>query len=196
MPQQSSEQLVQCPKCSAAVTPDYQLTWCPRCNKAFPPEIKSIILARSQASQGRSTDGSESETKLESVSTLAAQVSVSVNKAPISRQAVALIQRYKDAYIVAKFVNGFGSLIKTVGIVAAIVLILGGIVTSASGRDAALAAGIVAIAFGVFVGIFSYFLGVFVSAQGQILKASLDGAVNTSPFLANEHRIEIMTLPQ
>lgn len=33
-----------------------------------------------------------------------------------------------------------------------------------------------------FVGIQSYVLGVLVSAQGQILKATLDGAINSSPY--------------
>jgi hypothetical protein len=40
-----------------------------------------------------------------------------------------------------------------------------------------------------------YVLGILVSAQGQILKASLDNAVNGSPFLTNEHRAKVMSLP-
>jgi hypothetical protein len=44
----------------------------------------------------------------------------------------------------------------------------------------------------VFVGGQFYLLGLIVMAQGQILKASLDGAVNSSPFLQNEQRAKIM----
>jgi hypothetical protein len=45
---------------------------------------------------------------------------------------------------------------------------------------------IVAIIFGGTVWLVFFIWGVLVSAQGQILKASLDGAVNGSPFLTNE----------
>jgi hypothetical protein len=39
-----------------------------------------------------------------------------------------------------------------------------------------------------------FILGSLVSAQGQILKATLDGAVNTSPFLTDEQRAQMMRL--
>lgn len=48
--------------------------------------------------------------------------------------------------------------------------------------------------FAAFVGVLFYLFGVIVSAQGQILKASLDGALNNSPFLTNDHRARIMSL--
>jgi len=54
--------------------------------------------------------------------------------------------------------------------------------------------GFISIVFGIFAGALFYIVGVLVSAQGQILKASLDGAVNSSPFLADEHRARIMSL--
>ncbi len=41
----------------------------------------------------------------------------------------------------------------------------------------------------------AHFLGIVVAAQGQILKASLDTAVNSSPFLPDAVRANIMTLP-
>jgi len=37
--------------------------------------------------------------------------------------------------------------------------------------------------------------GILVSAQAQLLKATLDTAVNTSPFLSNEQRAVVMSLP-
>ena len=39
-----------------------------------------------------------------------------------------------------------------------------------------------------------FVLGVLVSAQGQILRATLDSAVNSSPFLTNDQRASIMKL--
>ena len=35
-------------------------------------------------------------------------------------------------------------------------------------------------------------LGIIVSAQGQILKADLDGAVNTSPFMTDDQKAHVM----
>jgi hypothetical protein len=37
-------------------------------------------------------------------------------------------------------------------------------------------------------------LGIMVSAQGQTLKAALDCAVNSSPFLSDDQRAQIMSL--
>jgi len=37
-------------------------------------------------------------------------------------------------------------------------------------------------------------LGVVVSAQGQVLKATLDGSVNTSPFLDLTQKAQVMSL--
>ena len=45
---------------------------------------------------------------------------------------------------------------------------------------------------GIFVVLFV--LGVIVSAHGQLTKATLDGAVNGSPFLTSEQRAEVMSL--
>jgi hypothetical protein len=39
-----------------------------------------------------------------------------------------------------------------------------------------------------------FVLGIIVSAQGQILKANLDSAVNTSPFLTTQQKARVMDL--
>jgi hypothetical protein len=109
------------------------------------------------------------------------------------------MNRYKDAYVVARVTNGFGGMIKAIGIVIAALLILIGfmIVNGGNGsRDPTSALGAITIICGIIAGIWFYIIGVLVSAQGQILKASLDGAVNSSPFLTNEHRAKIMSLPE
>ena len=113
-----------------------------------------------------------------------------------SKQGQALIRRYSDAYLVARAVNGYGIGVKIIGVVAALMLSLIGLVWLGTGRAEDAVMGIVCIAFGLFVGILFYLIGVLISAQGQILKASLDSAVNSSPFLTNEHRAKIMSLPK
>ncbi|MCU1264920.1 MAG: hypothetical protein JWM21_1238 [Acidobacteria bacterium] len=116
----------------------------------------------------------------------------------ISRQISALMKRYKDAYIVATITNGFGGIIKGIGAVIGGVLLLVGLLIVGNGRpgDATFAMGVVIVAAGVVSGVWFYIAGVLVSAQAQILKASIDGAVNSSPFLTNEHRATIMSLSE
>jgi hypothetical protein len=117
----------------------------------------------------------------------------------------ALKTRYTDAYLAARAYVLLGNTIKTVGIVLG-VLILVGFFAFASfaaknaqqsdvGGGAFILVMFIGIANALLVGFIFYLLGVLVSAQGQILKASLDSAVNGSPFLTNEHRAEIMSLP-
>lgn len=115
----------------------------------------------------------------------------------IPKEVVSLTKRYKDAYLVARATNGFGGMIKAIGIVIAILLVIGGFILLLlnEGRlGVGMALGLAAIIFGIIAGIWFYIVGVLVSAQGQILKASLDTAVNTSPVLAPEHKARIMSL--
>jgi uncharacterized membrane protein len=55
--------------------------------------------------------------------------------------------------------------------------------------------GFVIASVGVIIGALFWIVGVLYMAQAQKLKASLDGAVNSSPFLTNLDRAEMMSLP-
>lgn len=121
----------------------------------------------------------------------------------LSRRVSALMRRYKDAYIVARVTNGFGGMLKTTGIVIVVLLALIGFMVISGMRgpmDTTSIIEVVAVIFGIIIGIITgawfYIIGVLVSAQGQTLKASLDSAVNSSPFLTNEHKAKIMSLPE
>jgi len=46
---------------------------------------------------------------------------------------------------------------------------------------------------GALIAFVGWVLGVLVSAQGRMLKATLDTAVNSSPFLSNAERAEVMS---
>jgi hypothetical protein len=117
---------------------------------------------------------------------------------PVSNQVSAIMRRYSDAYLVAKVTNGFGGIIKGIGVAIAVLLLLIGFMFISNGRpgDATFAMGVVTIVAGIIAAVWFYIVGVLVSAQGQILKASLDSAVNSSPFLTNAHRANIMSLPE
>ena len=54
---------------------------------------------------------------------------------------------------------------------------------------------VIGLVVGPVVGFVGWAIGVLISAQGQMVMATLDMAVNSSPFLSNEDRAEIMSLP-
>lgn len=106
-----------------------------------------------------------------------------------------MTERYKDAYRLGRAIVGVGAVIKFLGALLAAIIVGGALYANSAVRtETGLAILIVGIAFAGFVGILLYLLGVIVSAQGQILKAVLDTGINTSPFLTDDHRAEIMSL--
>jgi hypothetical protein len=89
-------------------------------------------------------------------------------------------RRYRDAYLVAKVVVGFGKVIRIVGIITASTLILlGSIAFGHSGFPAQ----VVCVVVGAVLGGVIYFFGALIGTQGQMQYALLDVAVNTSPVL-------------
>jgi hypothetical protein len=113
-----------------------------------------------------------------------------------------LTSRYQDGYRLANTINGFGTLLKVVGGVLgggiiSIGFIIGVIASDKMGREGGIAFIGILLLYGIIgaiVGLIFWVLGVIISAQGQMLKANFDSAVNSSPFLANEDRIKIMNL--
>jgi predicted RNA-binding Zn-ribbon protein involved in translation (DUF1610 family) len=103
-------------------------------------------------------------------------------------QSLAVVSRYSDAYFNARAIVGFGTAIKIIGIVVAALFVVGSLLADARYL-------LIAVPFALVIGAMFFLMGIFVSAQGQILKATLDGAVNSSPFLTNNQRAKIMSLP-
>jgi hypothetical protein len=121
----------------------------------------------------------------------------------------ALRKRYKDGYLVSKAIETFGTLLKIGAVIAGAGIIFIGFVMGAvsakaasgnmlnpgNGEGAFIAIFIVFGIIGAIVVAIGWVLGVMVSAQGQILKANLDTAVNSSTFLTDMSKAEIMSLP-
>jgi hypothetical protein len=110
-----------------------------------------------------------------------------------------LLSRYKDAYLVAKTIARIGDFVKQLafilGIICVASLVLGIyalVQPTANTLEGALF--IFAAGIGVIGSLVGFAVGVLVAAQGQILKAALDGSVNNSPFLENPQRVTIMGL--
>jgi len=101
------------------------------------------------------------------------------------RRAQAAQRRYLDGYRVANSVDGFGQFIKIGGFVLGL-LVWAGVAQAVSGG-----AGFVV---GLMVAAVFFVIGVIVAAHGQLLKATLDTAVHSSPFLSNDNRAAIMSL--
>jgi hypothetical protein len=101
--------------------------------------------------------------------------------------------RYSDAYVVARTIDGVGLTMKIIG------FLIGALLALASLASAKGALGMVFAFMGIAVAgaiaTVLFLLGTLASAQGQLLKATLDIAVNTARFLTDEDRARIMSLP-
>lgn len=102
-------------------------------------------------------------------------------------------KRYADAYLVAGAINATGQTIKVVGLGAAGVVALGG---CAVGSQMGAGIGFAGVVLGAIVALPFYVLGVLVAAQGQILRTTIDTAVNTSPLISREELLEIFAVAQ
>jgi hypothetical protein len=98
--------------------------------------------------------------------------------------------RYTDAYRVASAIITFGTTVKVIGAVVAAIIAIAGLAYLGSGG---LIGGLL---LGAMAGLIFWIAGVFVTAQGQLLRASLDTAVNTSPLLSNTEKAKMMGIAQ
>ena len=94
--------------------------------------------------------------------------------------------RYGDAYTVANAIINTGEAVKVIGVALALVGAVAVAVVGYSGESANFGfwsdLGLLLCAV---VGLAVWIAGVFITAQGQLLRALLDTAVNTSPLFSN-----------
>lgn len=101
--------------------------------------------------------------------------------------------RYRDAYLVARATAAIGAVVKAVGIgLGCLIAIVAVIMGSQTGGGPQFFFG--GLLLGVIVGIPIYVLGVLVSAHAQVLKATLDTAVHSSPFLTKDEMARVTSL--
>ena len=119
----------------------------------------------------------------------------------MSSHAPKTMTRYKDAYLVARVTVGIGKTVKALGLLLGGVVFLAGLgfaMTSGSRTEAALimSLGVFVSAFvlSAFIATVFYILGVLIAMQGEVLKATLDSAVNSSPFLTDEQRAVVQSV--
>jgi hypothetical protein len=100
-----------------------------------------------------------------------------------------VMSRYSDAYTVARSIGGLARAVKLIGGVLGAVTILIGLGRADHGP---LMLAAIVLGFVVFLSFFIW--GVLISAGGQLLKASVDGAVNNSPFMSLQQKARVMSL--
>lgn len=163
-----------CPHCDEEQEDQFDTCWNCQAARGDAPSITPTTVGVVMASPGTARRGRR-------------------NKA--DNLAAAVMSRYNDAYLVARATTTFGTIIKVVGFLLAFGIVSGAFTLAnqqyGEGKTLFLIVGIVAALLTAAV---FYLFGVLVSAQGQILKASLDGAVNSSPFLTDDQRAEAMSL--
>lgn len=195
-----------CPRCGelhswsipqlANVRDESVADYCAKCGQGFRVAI-SMIAANTSASADSSSPVATSTQVIGEKSVPSVPTSgraTAVHPAPPSQTVVALKRRYADAYIVARTVDGFGLTIKILGIVIGAVVVLLSFAAASKGGVGVLFA-LIGVAVAGTIAAILYILGTLASAQGQILKATLDSAVNTSRMLSDHDRAEIMSLP-
>jgi hypothetical protein len=115
-----------------------------------------------------------------------------------SSRANAAKVRYKNAYFAADTISFVGGIIKGVSIILAGAIAVAAILKSQqlgsdSGQDTSILV-YAGLGFALVTGVIGYVLGILVCAVGEIHKATLDSAVNSSPFLSDDQKAEAMSL--
>lgn len=109
-----------------------------------------------------------------------------------------VMNRYTDAYRVARTTVIIGNVLKVLGVLAGLVIGVSVFAVFAGALRTSAQSGMAGAVMGLFFGggtfAFFFVLGVVISAQGQLIKATLDSAVGVSPFLTEEQRAEVMSV--
>jgi hypothetical protein len=113
-------------------------------------------------------------------------------------------KRYRDAYRTAKVTSVLGLVVKIIGFILGSLIVafsaltgLGGLANMGQqnfGGVAGIAGALFVFGavYGFLIGFVFFVLGTLLSAQGQLLLATLDGTVASSPFLDDEEKLRIM----
>ncbi|MEW5974791.1 MAG: hypothetical protein AB1898_03180 [Acidobacteriota bacterium] len=100
--------------------------------------------------------------------------------------------RYRDGYLVARATASIGTTVKFIGIGLGVVIMFGTSIIGSRGSGGQFF--LAGLLLGAIIAVPTYVLGVLVSAHAQVLKATLDTAVQTSPFLKKEDMARVMSL--
>lgn len=193
-------------------------TTCTRCGKPLPENAKFCTACGNVTPPTSPSNRPVDSAPL--YQTIAAPAAIApIHNVPTStvqeinnRYTKSVMQRYKDAYLVARTTVAIGKFFKVLGIVLAVVIIIGAAIAGSkfgydysnlpypqqSGPEQGVLVGVTILLGGIMsaslTGGVLYILGILIAAQGQILKATLDSAVYGSCFISDEERATVMSL--
>ncbi len=163
-------EVASCSKCGKSFDDTYDYEWCSKCGEYFSEDIKRRFPKLAKHGQNLSAPATSDADHLD----------------------FPVLRRYQDAYRVATVLVGFGGIIKVIGGVIAIAVAL---LSLGSAHETVNVAVVGGVFLGLMAGFLCWVVGILVSAQGQILQATLDTAVASSPFLSDVERADAMRLP-
>jgi len=175
-----------CPKCEADISGSTK--YCAKCGFNLRPQPEPLSTQPPLAPVSLSAAGAPADT--------------------FSPDLVGAVRRrYREGYIYARFLDGFGVFVIVIGVILGVVVGFIGITAGAAVENqtrnsmfggpsgGGVVVGVIICALGVVFGGIFVILGMILRAGAQHLKASFDGAVNGSPFLTNMDRAQMMSLP-
>ena len=170
---------------------------CPHCHKSI--SVRAKQCRHCQQFVSPQAPGALREPYFTAPPTSPAPAARVLSEVAVEGLSARAIRRYSDAYLIAVSVVRHGENIKSLAVLAAILVgivgLVGGMAASKSGSDSMAFAGIFAgMLAALIVWSIIHARGVRIAAEGQHLLASLDVAVHTSPFLSNTERAKAMGL--
>jgi hypothetical protein len=129
---------------------------------------------------------------------IAPQASPTTPANVLEERAIMAHRRYKEGYIHARAIDGFGATVKVIALIIGGLLVFGGFIACANSASSlggiGEIGGVAIMLVGLLMGGFGYILGVLVQSAGQSMKAHFDCAVNGSHFLNDTERAKVMSL--
>ena len=189
-------QQIFCPTCGTGLAPTAK--FCGNCGNAVEAEKSAPQTSDTEPVASRPISHTQPVTepimKEAAISTLNLKATSTERLDPSSPEAASAMKRYQGAYRIARLTDLAGHLLKATAIFMGVgALVIFGFGIKADYVEKGFTAVIALFVAGV-VFLICFAVGLIVSAQGQSLKAHLDSAVNSSPFLTNEQRAKILSL--
>src|ERR1044072_4183701 len=181
-------QQVFCTSCGSTVP--HQTKFCIHCGNSLETEKSSQNVSNTEPVTFKPLIHTQPVTER----TLISDVTSTEKLGPSLPASESVMKRYRDAYHIAKLTDMAGHIFKAIGALMAILtLIIFGLALKTDFLERGYAA-LVGLFFAGVVFLLFLAAGLVISAQGQNLKANLDCAANSSPFLTSEQKAEVMSL--
>jgi hypothetical protein len=186
-----------CPYCQVRIGLRDDHERCGSCGKAFPTSFREVLSgwAGDDEADTEDTDTTSFVDGPQAGAAVSGELGSDQETPSRPRKSNAAVTRYRDGYRVAAFVVAVGTVFKFLGVLIGSVIALS-VVSGSNGLIGSGGSLFAGATIGLVVGGSFFISGVFVAALGQVLQATLDTAVASSPFLTDRERARAMGLPE